>query len=29
MLTCVYLEVPLKVDCELGPNWGEAVEVKL
>jgi DNA polymerase I-like protein with 3'-5' exonuclease and polymerase domains len=29
MLTCVDLVVPLKVDCELGPNWGEAVEVKL
>lgn len=29
MLTCVDLEVPLKVDCELGPNWGEAVEVEL
>jgi len=25
----VDLVVPLKVDCELGPNWGEAVEVKL
>ena len=29
MLTCVDLEVPLKVDCELGPNWGDAVEVEL
>lgn len=29
LLTCVDLEVPLKVDCELGPNWGEAVEVQL
>ena len=29
MLTCVDLEVPLKVDCELGPSWGEAVEVQL
>jgi DNA polymerase I-like protein with 3'-5' exonuclease and polymerase domains len=29
MLTCVDLVVPLKVDCELGPSWGEAVEVKL
>jgi DNA polymerase I-like protein with 3'-5' exonuclease and polymerase domains len=29
MLTCVDLCVPLKVDCELGPSWGEAVEVQL
>lgn len=29
MLTCLELAVPLKVDCELGPSWGEAVEVQL
>jgi DNA polymerase I-like protein with 3'-5' exonuclease and polymerase domains len=29
LLNCVNLQVPLKVDCELGPNWGEAEEVKL
>ena len=29
MLDCVKLEVPMKVDCEIGPSWGEAVEVKL
>ena len=29
MLTCLELSVPLKVDCELGPNWGEAKEVQL
>jgi DNA polymerase-1 len=29
MLDCVKLEVPLKVDVELGPSWGEAKEVNL
>jgi DNA polymerase I-like protein with 3'-5' exonuclease and polymerase domains len=29
MSNCVQLKVPLKVDCELGPSWGEVVEVKL
>jgi DNA polymerase I-like protein with 3'-5' exonuclease and polymerase domains len=29
MLDCVQLEVPMKVDCEIGPSWGEAVEVPL
>lgn len=29
MLNCVKLEVPLKVDTEVGPSWGEAEEVKL
>jgi DNA polymerase I-like protein with 3'-5' exonuclease and polymerase domains len=25
METCVTLEVPSKVDLEMGPSWGEAV----
>lgn len=29
MINCVKLEVPLKVDVELGPSWGEVVEVNL
>ena len=29
MLNCVDITVPLKVDVELGPSWGEAQEVKL
>lgn len=29
MLTCLELAVPLKVDCELGPSWGEVQEVTL
>jgi DNA polymerase I-like protein with 3'-5' exonuclease and polymerase domains len=29
MRTCVKLEVPLRVDVEMGPSWGEAVEVEL
>ena len=27
METCVDLRVPSKVDIEIGPNWGEAVEI--
>lgn len=29
MLDCVKLEVPMKVDVELGPSWGECKEVTL
>jgi DNA polymerase I-like protein with 3'-5' exonuclease and polymerase domains len=29
MLTCLELAVPLKVDCELGPNWGEVKETEI
>jgi DNA polymerase I-like protein with 3'-5' exonuclease and polymerase domains len=29
MVNCVKLEVPLKVDVEIGPSWGEAKEVEL
>lgn len=29
MLDCVKLRVPLKVDVELGPSWGEVREVRL
>jgi DNA polymerase I-like protein with 3'-5' exonuclease and polymerase domains len=29
MLTSVPLEVPLKVDIEVGPSWGEVVEYKI
>lgn len=29
MVNCVKLEVPLKVDVEIGRSWGEAVEVNL
>ena len=24
MKSCVELEVPVKLDCEVGPSWGEA-----
>jgi len=27
METCMELEVPLKVDVELGPNWGEIKKI--
>lgn len=29
MCNAVKLEVPLKVDCKLGPSWGEATKVEL
>jgi len=29
MCKTVELKVPLKVDCEIGPSWGEVEEVKL
>lgn len=29
MLCCVKIDVPLKVDVELGPSWGEAKEVSI
>jgi DNA polymerase I-like protein with 3'-5' exonuclease and polymerase domains len=29
MLTCVKLEVPLKLDVEIGPNWGELEKIKI
>jgi DNA polymerase I-like protein with 3'-5' exonuclease and polymerase domains len=29
MLNCVKLEVPLKLDVEIGPNWGELEKIKI
>ena len=28
METCVELRVPIKVDVEIGPNWGEAKDIE-